>query len=221
MTLSKYSDSASNTHVHGLTASSAIFIIQQLIIRIYQKRSDLRDRARLFIVKYLLCINQSTKDTERSTLDGGKTRAHVQHVLKLLQAVISGFQVTNDREVYEERRKLLVDVLIPLHLPNEMIEWRDQIPVVQLYHEDLVKCVVSLAQKSDEGYYLFTGRASDSLFTEALLQVLRHWPESFNTNTPKQVLLLHEIEILVERLDIQRLIPVHDVLLVILYRFTG
>lgn len=214
MTLSKFADSGSTSSVHGLTPSAAIFVLQQLVVRAYTHRTDVRERVRHLIVKYLLCVNQSTKDTERSSLDGGKTRAHVQHLLKILQAIIAGFQVTSDAEVYQQRRELLLDVLVPLHLPNEMIEWRDQIPVLQMYHEDLVKCVVALAQKSDEGYYTTTGRPTDSLLTEALMQVLRHWPESFNTNTPKQVLLLHEIEILVERLDVARLFPVHDALLV-------
>lgn len=218
MTLSKFADAGSNVVTHGLTAASTIFILQQLVLRIYHHRADLRERIRHFVVKYVLCINQSTKDTERSSQDGGKTRAHVQYMLKILHAIIAGFQVTSSHEVYLQRRELLLDVFIPLHLPNEMIEWRDQIPVLQTYHEDLVKCVIALTQKSDDGYYLATDRASDSLLTEALLQILRHWPESFNTNTPKQVLLLHEIEILVERLDVKRLLPVHDALLVISHR---
>jgi hypothetical protein len=221
MTLSKFADTGSSTSAHGLTAASSIFILQQLVIRIYHYRVDIRERIRQLIVKYVLCVNQSTKDTERASLDGGKTRAHVQYLLKLLQSVIAGFRSSNDAVVFERRRELLLDVLVPLHMPNEMIEWRDQIPVLQMYHEDLVKCVVSLAQKSDEEYYSSADRASESLFTEALLQVLRHWPESFNTNTPKQVLLLHEIEILVERFDVKRLAPVHDALLDRLVKCVG
>ena len=36
-------------------------------------------------------------------------------------------------------------VLLPLHAPGEMVEWRDQVPVLQSYHEALVQCVVRLA----------------------------------------------------------------------------
>ncbi len=96
MTLSKFADTGSSTSAHGLTAASSIFIIQQLIVRIYHSRLDLRERIRQLVVKYVLCVNQSTKDTERSTLDGGKTRAHVQYLLKLLQAIIAGFKVSQD-----------------------------------------------------------------------------------------------------------------------------
>lgn len=202
---------------NSLPVASAIYILQQLVVRAYDARFDLRVQIRNHLVKYLLCVNQNSKKETVNNADGGTSRGHVFFLLKVLQVIISGFQTTNDREIYLQRRELLVDVLIPLHLPNEMVEWRDQIPVVQTYHEALVQCVVLLAEKTDEGYYHqrpLHSRSNDSLLTESLLQILRHWPDSYNTNTPKQVLLLHEIEILLERFDVSRLLPVQDLLLV-------
>lgn len=42
---------------------------------------------------------------------------------------------------------LLEDVLLPLHRPSEMIEWRDQVPViavsVKIIHYENVKDVIS------------------------------------------------------------------------------
>ena len=33
---------------------------------------------------------------------------------------------------------------MPLHEPNEFIEWRDQQPVISTYHQTLVRCVLKL-----------------------------------------------------------------------------
>jgi hypothetical protein len=41
-------------------------------------------------------------------------------------------------------RSLLLATLLPLHKSNEMYEWRDQIPLLQIYHEPLVFCIVQV-----------------------------------------------------------------------------
>jgi hypothetical protein len=178
-----------------------------------------------------------------------------------------------------QHRYLLVNVLLPLHSPNQMLEWRDQIPVLQPYHESLVRCLVRLVQwdqaahrdrdtrlestiggedrdeGQDQAVYFSTstsllspwqeegeregaadgvssappvhpqqhkeqqhkeqrqhkgqqrqaagGRADSgsrgresggSLLVTAVRALLESlWPEGFNTNTPKEVLLLHEV----------------------------
>ena len=51
------------------------------------------------------------------------------------------------QDQYFLRREILIEVLIPLHLPNDMILWRDQVPVLQNYHEDLVRCILCLIDK--------------------------------------------------------------------------
>ncbi|KAG5176227.1 3-phosphoinositide-dependent protein kinase Serine/threonine protein phosphatase 2A, regulato [Tribonema minus] len=81
-------------------------------------------------------------------------------------------------------RALLTRVLLPLHAPNAMYEWRDQIPVLELYHEPLV---YALAQ--------FVAHDA-SLMVSVLDAVIDAWPEGFHSNTPKEVLLLHELETL-------------------------
>lgn len=139
--------------------------------------------------------------------DAGNSRSHVAHLLELLLPILSGLSASetsfrNQKAVLSE---LLTEVLMPLHTPNEMIEWRDQIPVLQIYHEQLVRCIVKLVEKDRElsGFTGFAGSYSlsssgGSLLLQAINLLFKQWPESYKTNTPKQVLFLHELEILLE-----------------------
>ncbi len=139
---------------------------------------------------------------------------------------------------------LLSSVLMPLHRPNDFIEWRDQVPVIQLYHENLVRCLVRLVQwdrvkvssaagsstsdcsggtsrlpqplhETDQSTNMLPSlslrRAGGLAASSALSGGTRHdggrtllvqivtellgslWPEGFSSNTPKEVLLLHEV----------------------------
>jgi len=106
--------------------------------------------------------------------------SHVKHLLDVLFSVLEGMQ--QNREKCSARQTLLQRVLLPLHRPNEMVLWRDQVPVLQDYHEALVRCTVKAAG------------ISSALLEFTIVGLLSLWPESFNTNTPKQVLLLHELE---------------------------
>ena len=49
--------------------------------------------------------------------------------------------VTGVVEIVRSLDSLVSDLLLPLHSPNEMEEWRDQTPVIQVYHETLVRCM--------------------------------------------------------------------------------
>jgi hypothetical protein len=216
-----------------------------------------------------------------SSLDGGSSRDHVQYLLQILFAIISGFQSvtiqedvvfeppaknTQDRQcdsITEEcdseidkeyhrsavgegkldgdhdhrwlqhkgskdsvpvqqsaedivriRQSLLFEGLFPLHKPNEMVLWRDQIPIIQSYHEYLVKCIVGICDRT----FIQTGDVNDqgrkSLLVHAIIHLLDVWPDAYDTNTPKQVLLLHELEILLERCSVEEFVHVQDKVLV-------
>eukprot|EP01034_Spumella_vulgaris_P029535 gene29535-36601_t len=152
--------------------------------------------------------------------DAGSSRAHVSHLLEILCVIIGGLTGGNIEETSTDMEcassllqlravsELLSDVLMPLHTPNEMVEWRDQVPVVQGYHEVLVRCVVRLVERdrlctethkqTRGGAFQSVLAAPVSVLTQALKALLRLWPDGYQTNTPKQVLLLHELEMLLE-----------------------
>lgn len=137
---------------------------------------------------------------------------------------------------------LLRHVLLPLHTPNEMEEWRDQTPLIQSYHEPLVVCISKLV---DAERRLMTGLATtavvaegggrivshkrdysqvqgakdvstaaptavsarsvsvsvspdmDTVLVSTVKGLLKQWPTGYTANTPKEVLLLHELDTLV------------------------
>ena len=160
---------------------------------------------------------------------------------------------------------LLMNVLLPLHSPNQMIEWRDQIPVLQLYHQSLVRCLVRLIEwdranlenvnlclpqgdlGGDHSSFLDLKESQphintsdpwqvEDVFRDAppsrpwrleerphetgtpkfkeksiLVETVRsllesYWPEGFNTNTPKEILLLHEVLMLSPEFSVSYLI---------------
>lgn len=116
----------------------------------------------------------------------------------------------NYQNVSVNYKNILIDMLIPLHRHNEMTQWRDQIPILQTYHENLVRCMMKLIEKDLELsketsrlFYLHTTRSTHlnlnkPILLQAIELILSIWPDKYNTNTPKQVLLLHELEILIE-----------------------
>ena len=96
---------------------------------------------------------------------------------------------------------LLFDCLIPLHRPSGMVLWRDQTPLIGLYHEALVKCIGALV-------------SADRTLIGPVIGALLHpdiWPaegskgstssgRGSGANTPKLILLLHEVDTLISLL---------------------
>ena len=61
----------------------------------------------------------------------GPIRFHVKPLLLLLTSIVQGMPEDN-HENAQVLDSLLLEVLIPLHAPEEMFEWRSQIPVIQV-----------------------------------------------------------------------------------------
>ena len=216
--------------------------IQHCLHWIYQNRLDLRITMRKCISSVLLTQSTSLVPGFQKSRhnDGGKGRDHVAPMLELLLCIIEGFLTP----LKDADRGLLERVLMPLHQPNQMVEWRDQIPVLQLYHPQLVNCVKALIEKSeiyeecpsaataavttaaaaatvtvtmdcynsneksqyqpDNEYKLplfrssnSMGKVDGSLLVTAVKRLLSFWPQSYAANTPKELLMLHELEALV------------------------
>jgi Protein phosphatase 2A regulatory B subunit (B56 family) len=241
-----------------LTICPSLSPVQHCMHWIYQNRLDLRMMMRKSISSVLLSQSCSLVPGYQKSRhnDGGKGRDHVAPILEFLLCIIEGFLVP----LRDADRGLLVRVLMPLHQPNQMVEWRDQIPVLQIYHPQLVDCVKALIEKSeendecattaaaataavatttgaitaaaditdrnqatDESYYQSQpqsqaqtqyqshsdctisslkrlhskDRTDGSLLVTAVKRLLSFWPQSYAANTPKELLMLHELEALV------------------------
>ena len=115
--------------------------------------------------------------------------------LRVLYRILSGCRERLERS----HEYLLIHHLLPLHQPSSMVLWRDQTSLLELYHEPLVKCIAILLQKRPQWV---------SMVISAMLE-----PEIWTKggNTPKLVLLLHEIDtyigILPESLDESSISP--------------
>ena len=59
-------------------------------------------------------------------------------LLQVLGPVIRGFQAP----LQEAQRRLLVELLLPLHKPNEWLLWDRQQPLISMYHKELVHCLL-------------------------------------------------------------------------------
>jgi len=161
---------------------------------------------------------QPTKKSP-SSVDARDTRGHVLHLLELLHSIIAGLGVSTGEAAHFRFGRLLHDVLLPLHKPNAMVLWRDQMPVLQVYHEPLVRCVLGLVDKDA------AVRKTDppcgakfSILVQAVHGILTSWPDKFETNTPKQVLLLHELEMLLNKATQAEFILVKQAFLVSCWR---
>jgi hypothetical protein len=121
-----------------------------------------------------------------------KSRIHITPLLQILSKIISGLTCLNTIH-YD----ILLNFLMPLHYPNDMVEWRDQVPVIFEYHEALVDNIIKLINKDHE---LIQSIDNDkfNFFINTVNSLIKLWPSGFNTNTPKEILLLNELENILE-----------------------
>jgi hypothetical protein len=83
-------------------------------------------------------------------------------------------------ELPAELRELFRSVLLPLHRPNGFFEWRDQLPLLQTYHEPLMACLLQLLRRRH-------GAAAPELLPELFAELVEAWPEGYSANTAKEV----------------------------------
>ncbi|KOO33573.1 camp-dependent protein kinase catalytic subunit isoform [Chrysochromulina tobinii] len=100
-------------------------------------------------------------------------------LLEVLASIIRGFGASRPAH-----RSLLLNVLVPLHRPAARMD--ETTPVLSLYHESLVHCMLCLL------------RARPEWLLAALPPLLGAWPEPREGLSSKEVLLLHELERLLE-----------------------
>ena len=125
--------------------------------------------------------------------------AGIDALLRILLRIVRGFQPLADpataaavgrrsRSLRPSHERLLFDVVLPLHRPEGLVLWRDQTPLLALYHETLVAVLAA---------FLAIDPALVGPVVGALLRP-DVWPGEGRGggNTPKTVLLLHEIDTL-------------------------
>lgn len=106
------------------------------------------------------------------------TSAGIRMSLRILHRILKG---TPDH-LERSHEHLLKYHLIPLHRPNSLVLWRDQTSILELYHEPLVQCIAILLQRKTD------------LIPTTISALLDPEVWSMGGNTPKLVLLLHEID---------------------------
>lgn len=159
-----------------------------LIHWLYSLRPDLRPFLRKCITKSLLTVGSSAGS--RADAGAGPCRAHVLPILELLLIILEGIDATYETAL-KSLSTLLQSVLLPLHCPNEMVEWRTQVPVIQAYHPTLVKCIVVIVKKEHE-----VSGGESNLLQHSISGLLSRniWPGIENANNIKEILLLQELD---------------------------
>ena len=223
--------------VYGAAAVGAqaacIRMSQYCLHWVYASRCDLRSTIRDFLSDALR--NMGTGGSGGGGLaepgagrpmqvpmDAGSSRLHIKPLLQVLYAIICGLgnkqtismsTSTSGSPLWNLPERMLLNVLLPLHTPNEMVDWRDQNPVLGQYHEILVQCmlrVVSVSRQeqgrdkkmqemdmvSSFSSASSAASTSPSLAVAAIRGLISQWPRGHHSNSPKEVLLLHELEAL-------------------------
>lgn len=184
---------------------------------LYTHRINFRPKLRQLIYDLI-----TYKAEAYSNFEGGDRYRHIPELLKLLNSLIEGFVVP----LSQENKSLLSTILIPLHMPNEMVEWRDQIPIIDSYHSILVSCCTKMIEKDRVSYQALDTMTEDSTgpvdvrssaFVLCFQGVLSAWPNPREANTSKEILLLQELETLLKSANASEYQLVKDLWLVRYY----
>eukprot|EP00049_Salpingoeca_infusionum_P002407 m.56376 g.56376 ORF g.56376 m.56376 type:complete len:541 (-) comp11562_c0_seq1:282-1904(-) len=106
----------------------------------------------------------------------------IAELLEILGSIINGFALP----LKSEHKRFLLQVLIPLH----------KAPSLGVYHPQLSYCVVQFLEKDP------------TLTQPTLTALLRYWPKM---NSPKEVLLLNEIEEILDVVEPEEFVKVQTV----------
>ncbi|KAL7580861.1 hypothetical protein ACA910_001130 [Epithemia clementina (nom. ined.)] len=137
---------------------------------------------------------------------------------KLLQGRRRQRRRTDDASSLAVYRQVLFQYLVPLHQPDALVLWRDQTPLLSLYHEPLTQCIATILlwgtpSCASSASSMATNRSTvddddddDNENSIVMRQIANEWfpelmqaliqPDIFPVagNTNKQVLLLHELD---------------------------
>ena len=150
-------------------------------------------------IHWLYSINIGVRRTIRSLLGSSLSqfasdynqRCDICGLINFFSAIVMGMESPLDHTFCSH---LVYDILAPLHRHNGMSSWRDQQPILKIFHNDLVCAIIRLIEKSSSSCSNFrnssTTDTADSVLCMVIVEILKYWPEKFETNTPKEILLL-------------------------------
>ena len=148
---------------------------------------NLRRQIRTYIGLFLTTTLHHSSTTNSNTIASHSkmvqdtTMIMVDGILWLVHCILLGMKTTIQNEVDKSSWwDHCMNLLLSLHRPNSFILWRDQIPILQQYHEPLCCCLATVIQQ-------------DHSRLEVILSACIQEYQSCH-NTPKQVLLLHEMD---------------------------
>lgn len=161
----------------GRAPSPITVVLADLVHRSY-RLSDATGRKliRECIGDWLIRVGENCSGSQPNTLENERSLEGATVSLRVLRAIIAGFETPLSRS----NQGLLVYVILPLHRirgkrsPSE--------PMIGLVHRELVLCACTLLEKAPEQ------------IGSCIKVLLEAWPTHRDGNSPKQVLLLHELE---------------------------
>ena len=161
--------------INAENLESDIGFIQSSLALLYRKFVHLRPMIRKEIGKFLR--DYAVIPTRSS---------HLTPILNVLFSILSG---TSSPDPI-----LFRDVLLPLHRPNGWSFWDRQTPILAEYHKSLVQCC-----------YTFIER--DSCYATELFDYLLStaFPPVHQANTPKELLLLFEMNKFINFVDLSKI----------------
>lgn len=117
-------------------SSRQCLLIRKLLLWIYSTFIDHRPYIRnLIATKLYTGINPHIPANQCG---------HFKYLLDLLFPILVGMR-SDTAPSLSVKEDLLINCLLPLHKPNNMILWRDQVPIISLYHESLTRCISQVA----------------------------------------------------------------------------
>ncbi len=167
-------------HAYVVRLADRLTLLSNFSHFIYKNFVPLRPRIKTFLMQCLVEDHPSV-----SKFEAGFTKIHVESLLKLLNSILSGISGALLPTHFDIMRL----VLLPLHKPNDFIEWRDQKPCIEPYFDSLVKCCAKLIELDKK--HPTEGENMLDMFFRG---VISSWPTVKQANTRKEVLLLHEME---------------------------
>jgi serine/threonine protein kinase len=122
----------------------------------------------------------------------------ISELLAVYGAIIKGFA----QPIKPHNVEFIQKNIVPLHQPNQMLN--ELQPVINHYHQQLVYCLVEFLSKLNDKSSGLSPSGANSIVCNIILKILHCWPYAEAANSPKEVLLLHELEKLFEILSAEQ-----------------